>query len=420
MQKKKRLIRFNIIISLLALTPIGIFTFVDNTSFLNINQHVGWLLYWLPFLFYPLLAYLGYKLNQTRIFFISYIYFGSYILTILFHNGYIIWLENSLVSTVTIALPISLSIILLFKESKLFGVKGFFHFLLCTLPFIFMLIFSYHFPVLMKKSLFYTSSLMDQLWASPIITIPIVLFTIAIILNDKTLHFFMYALLVSLLPFEFAMNRIVNSQLNADANGTLALCFSAIAILFSYAIYYLYWEKAYIDELTGIPNRRSLNESLQKLGKHYSLAMIDIDYFKKLNDTYGHAEGDNILRYLATYLNKMFGDDAYRYGGEEFCIIFDGLSLNRAVKRVDWFRQLITSKKFFLRIPDNIRKHKSKKDRGNSDKNYPFINITFSSGLACRDISNEQPIDIINQADKAMYWVKSHGRNRVISYEESE
>ena len=64
----------------------------------------------------------------------------------------------------------------------------------------------------------------------------------------------------------------------------------------------MYWEKVYIDELTGIPNRRAFDEYLKKLGRKYTIAMMDIDHFKKFNDTYGHSEGDNVLRFVAKHI----------------------------------------------------------------------------------------------------------------------
>jgi len=98
----------------------------------------------------------------------------------------------------------------------------------------------------------------------------------------------------------------------------LTVNLSVISAILLYSLYQLYWERAYIDELTGIPNRRSLNERLKRTDGSYSVAMIDIDHFKNMNDTYGHREGDNVLKFLAAHMGRVFGDTVFRYGGEEF------------------------------------------------------------------------------------------------------
>src|SRR5262249_53401748 len=82
---------------------------------------------------------------------------------------------------------------------------------------------------------------------------------------------------------------------------------------------------AYLDELTQLPSRRALNEALLKLGDSYSIAMMDVDHFKKFNDSYGHEAGDQALRLVASRLARIAGGGrAYRYGGEEFPVVFPG------------------------------------------------------------------------------------------------
>ncbi|MGB0734344.1 MAG: GGDEF domain-containing protein, partial [Pontibacterium sp.] len=82
-------------------------------------------------------------------------------------------------------------------------------------------------------------------------------------------------------------------------------------------------DMAYIDELTEIPGRRALQRKLSLIGKRYTLVMVDIDHFKKFNDTYGHDVGDQVLRLVASKLAKVNGGgSAFRYGGEEFTLLF--------------------------------------------------------------------------------------------------
>src|SRR5207302_1408861 len=81
------------------------------------------------------------------------------------------------------------------------------------------------------------------------------------------------------------------------------------------------YHMAYQDSLTGLPARRALNEALLRLGGHYSVAMIDVDHFKRINDRHGHDVGDQVLRIIAAKLAQVpGGGKAYRYGGEEFAV----------------------------------------------------------------------------------------------------
>ena len=85
------------------------------------------------------------------------------------------------------------------------------------------------------------------------------------------------------------------------------------------------YHKAYLDELTNLPTRRALKEEMLKLGNRYTIAMLDIDHFKKFNDTYGHTVGDQVLKFTAALMKSTGGGGkAFRYGGEEFVIIFPG------------------------------------------------------------------------------------------------
>ena len=89
------------------------------------------------------------------------------------------------------------------------------------------------------------------------------------------------------------------------------------------------YDMAYRDELTGLPGRRALNERLKGLGKHYSIAMMDVDHFKKFNDVYGHDIGDEVLKMVAKHIGGITGGGtAYRYGGEEFCVVFPGRNID--------------------------------------------------------------------------------------------
>ena len=96
--------------------------------------------------------------------------------------------------------------------------------------------------------------------------------------------------------------------------------FSAIALTLS--MIFEAHHIAYTDELTGILGRRALMEHFLGLGKKYTVAMVDIDHFKNFNDTYGHDVGDEVLRRVARVLDGVKDGRAFRYGGEEFTLVF--------------------------------------------------------------------------------------------------
>ena len=115
---------------------------------------------------------------------------------------------------------------------------------------------------------------------------------------------------------------------------TAALILAASLIETSYVL-------AYFDELTGIRGRRGFNEALLSLDQQYAIAIVDIDHFKKFNDTYGHDVGDQVLCMVAGRISKVGGGgQAFRCGGEEFAVIFRGVSAKDAVEHLEMLRKI--------------------------------------------------------------------------------
>ncbi|MDH5649932.1 MAG: GGDEF domain-containing protein, partial [Gammaproteobacteria bacterium] len=114
--------------------------------------------------------------------------------------------------------------------------------------------------------------------------------------------------------------------LNYEIGGFESILYSGIAsLLLLVAVVQDSYILAYHDELTGLPGRRALNEQMMRLGNKYVLAMVDVDHFKQFNDKYGHDTGDQVLRFVAAKMEAVRGGGkAYRYGGEEFTILFSG------------------------------------------------------------------------------------------------
>jgi len=207
---------------------------------------------------------------------------------------------------------------------------------------------------------------------------------------------------------------------------TAALILAASLIETSYVL-------AYHDELTGIRGRRAFNESLLSLDQQYAIAIVDIDHFKKFNDTYGHDIGDQVLCMVASRLSHVGGDgQAFRCGGEEFAIVFRNTSAKDAFENLDSLRQIIEKSTFHVRGSErraqrvaesgsdrragesDRRKSARKKTASASPKQSPDrLSVTVSIGVAEPSTRYRQPEQVIQAADQALYRAKNKGRNRV-------
>jgi diguanylate cyclase (GGDEF)-like protein len=153
---------------------------------------------------------------------------------------------------------------------------------------------------------------------------------------------------------------------------------------------------AYIDTLTGIPSRRAMEEHFDRLSPPFTIAMTDIDHFKKFNDTYGHDVGDDVLRKVAMTLKSVGGGGkAFRYGGEEFAVFLPETNRDEAMIIAE-------------RIRHQIEVHKTPWQKHR-------IRVTASIGVAYFNPENEEANqdEIIARADRAMYLAKENGKNRI-------
>lgn len=171
---------------------------------------------------------------------------------------------------------------------------------------------------------------------------------------------------------------------------------------------------AYIDELTGLSGRRSLNDTLLNLGKRYVIAMIDVDRFKRFNDTYGHKTGDQVLKMIASRLEKISGGArTFRYGGEEFTAIFSGKTVKDALSHVEDFRKAVASTPFVIRSTERPPKRNLDRNRRKAS-DCKQVTVTVSIGLASPDREMADPEKVLKAADKKLYRAKKAGRNRTI------
>ena len=167
------------------------------------------------------------------------------------------------------------------------------------------------------------------------------------------------------------------------------------------------------DQLTGIPNRRSFNIQVNKEWgrnmreqKPLSLLILDIDRFKAFNDTYGHQQGDEVLRLIATTLLdslRRSSDFAARWGGEEFVVLLPGTDMNGALINAE-------------RIRENIEQTSVSISNGNGLTEGLTVSIGVSTVIPTQDSSQN---DLISQADRALYSAKEKGRNMVCKFDDS-
>ncbi len=153
---------------------------------------------------------------------------------------------------------------------------------------------------------------------------------------------------------------------------------------------------AHLDFLTGLYNRRYFFEEIKSFfeTKSFAVAMIDIDYFKKINDTYGHDIGDKVIKNIAYILKRSVkgSDIVARFGGEEFCVALSNIDQKNAIG-------------FFIKLKELIVKNKITIENKE-------INYTVSIGLSFSD-KDKDINSLLNSADEALYKAKQSGRNRV-------
>ncbi len=192
----------------------------------------------------------------------------------------------------------------------------------------------------------------------------------------------------------------------------LAIFTTAVFIMMVIALFEVSYSLAFYDTLTGILSRRALEQELLKLGSQYAIAMVDIDHFKKINDTYGHDIGDEVLKMIASIIDRLSGRaKAFRYGGEEFAIIFQGEGCTSVMETLERIRRAVEKRPFIIRSENRPAKKPNKID-GNS-KGQGRFHVTVSIGVAHRTESLKVPGDVIRKADEALYKSKTNGRNRV-------
>ena len=198
---------------------------------------------------------------------------------------------------------------------------------------------------------------------------------------------------------------------------TLNIMCSQVMLMIAAAVAHEAYQMAFRDELTGLPGRRALNERMQRLGRNYVLAMSDVDHFKKFNDTHGHDVGDQVLRLVASKLSKVSGGGrAYRYGGEEFAVVFAGKTLEECMPHLEVIRETIANYNIQLRNQENRPQDDQQGRQRRGAAAASSVSVTVSIGVAERQMEHRSPEEVLKSADQALYSAKGAGRNCVMAF----
>ena len=176
-------------------------------------------------------------------------------------------------------------------------------------------------------------------------------------------------------------------------------------------------DMAFKDELTGISARRALIQFTRSIGHNYTIVMADVDHFKSFNDTYGHDIGDQVLRMVAHQLNRVTnGGRAFRYGGEEFALVFPNKKPEQVFEIVDTLRDNIANYPMVIRQPNRPKKKPKNAPAAKnvSKSKHKVVHVTMSFGMAIKD-KNTSFEDALKAADELLYKAKKAGRNNVQS-----
>jgi diguanylate cyclase (GGDEF)-like protein len=259
-------------------------------------------------------------------------------------------------------------------------------------------------------------------YAIAVIASAAIFLTVRFVLNRKPVD---SALLWSLGAFLLALRPVAATRTSMAYWATSACILATAVIENSYLL-------AYHDELTTLPSRRAFNDALMRLRPPYSIAVVDIDHFKRFNDTYGHDTGDQVLRMVAANLWAVTGGgQAYRCGGEEFNILFPGKTTAEVQPHLEKLRETVARSEFRMRGNDKDRRQIPRgPDRRNQRKSARIrkgdairrltegnpssaLSVTISIGVATAATEGSSPETVLASADKALYRAKANGRNRV-------
>jgi len=199
----------------------------------------------------------------------------------------------------------------------------------------------------------------------------------------------------------------------AQSAGAYAVFIGATGVLLIAALLQESHQLAFRDQLTGLPARRALEERMRSLGERYVIGMVDVDHFKKFNDTHGHDVGDQVLKLVGARLEQVQGGIAYRYGGEEFTVLFPDAPIAQAERSLEAIRGSIEGYRMAVRGENRPRQAEEGARRRGEWTAEKMLSVTVSIGVAEPSNAQATPRAVLKAADEALYRAKQAGRNRV-------
>ncbi|NOH83704.1 GGDEF domain-containing protein [Vibrio sp. 03-59-1] len=229
--------------------------------------------------------------------------------------------------------------------------------------------------------------------------------SIMVLMNNRSIDVVVYsAILLSSTTFIFFDVQYISSTM-----------FSLSGILVIVYVISASHEMAFNDRLTNIPGRQAFDLDTRLLGRKFTMAMLDIDHFKKFNDTYGHDTGDDVLKLVASRLALTGGNaKVYRYGGEEFTLVFKGKTKKQALPYLEELRADIEEYEMVIRNNDGrpTSDDLGVQKRGRGSNKTKTVTVTVSIGVSDSSVTRKHE-EVLKFADQALYKAKKKGRNRV-------
>ena len=362
-----------------------------------------------PYIILSIGILLGWRFHRSRLALVILILFLSERSLYYFGPGSIFSFghDNNILLANSFLLPINMALFYLVKEKGIFNLGG-----IARIIFIILQPFTVYLLLQLQPDVFHHLShqfiqhpILDNL---PLPQAAVFVYGLIILIflagssfgkGGPIIRGFLWALVATLLA------------MLAKSNGeSTTLYYSAAGLIIIISVIETAYAMAFQDELTSLPARRALNTAMHGLGKRYAIAMLDIDFFKKFNDRYGHDVGDQVLCMVASHLNRVGGGGKpFRYGGEEFTILFPGKSREDAIPYLEKLREAIETAQFALRGKNRPKKTPRKLKK--AEPQSKSVSVTISIGVADPVKGRTKPSSVLKAADQALYRAKKRGRN---------
>jgi len=396
------------------LLPVLFWAWPPPLQALSLNQSLAGFLRYVPILMLAGAGIMGWKLNLTRVLLASFLCLALYLLLLRVGMLFPASAVPALADVLCISLPLSFALAVAGTESPLADRRFARRLFLTLFPLAVLGGAALWMGVEFAAVAGWKPAGMGRLFGLPWLAAgTAVLYWISVGLSrDRRIRGFALALGLALVPLMFAALSLAGGAGRAVAGlpgAHINTAFLAVSVIVFHSVFSMYWYRVYMDELTCVPNRRALEEELQNAGGGYVVAMMDIDHFKAYNDRFGHEEGDNVLRMVASHLERELESRVYRYGGEEFCAVWRGQSVESAFQVTERARCSLEKRVFHVRQPRH--------EAGSSPPDSALgvaVGVTISAGLATAATETTPSDEVIRLADEALYEAKRTGRNRTV------